>query len=112
MINIQKKDRDIVIYFLQVESELKKQLEERIPKRYGEVGVKNAMDAIQKEFECCGVNNISDWRKPVSKDLPKIPKSCCKPSVTNCQEVRFTDSVTLNNYFQKVSLKYGKFRCC
>lgn len=67
------------------------------------------MDAIQKEFECCGVNNISDWKKPVpnERDL-KIPKSCCKPSVTSCKEVPFAESVTLSNYFEKVSLKYGK----
>lgn len=67
------------------------------------------MDAIQKEFECCGVNNISDWKKPVSNEPePKIPQSCCKPSVTNCKEVPFPESGTLSNYFEKVSLKYGK----
>ena len=99
-----KKYLDIVIHFLQVESELKKQLDDRIPERYGEVGIRNAMDAIQKEFKCCGVNNISDWR---SGSPPKIPKSCCKPAVTSCDEVNFDGSETLSNYFQKVSLKYA-----
>ena len=98
----QKKDHDIVIHFLQVETELKQQLDARIPERYSEIGVKKAMDAIQKEFECCGVNNISDWKE--GRD-PKIPQSCCRPSVTNCTESNFDGSETLSNYFQKVSLK-------
>lgn len=85
-----------------VESELKKQLDDRIPERYGEVGIRNAMDAIQKEFKCCGVNNISDWR---SGSPPKIPKSCCKPAVTSCDEVNFDGSETLSNYFQKGCFK-------
>lgn len=66
----------------EVEDELLKQVTERIPGRYyKEDGVMKAMNAIQKEFKCCGVHSISDWRI-VAKDnsgasMSKIDASCC-----------------------------------
>ena len=50
------------------------------------------MDAIQKEFECCGVTSIDDWNKSARKQ--DVPKSCCKPSEATCEKRTYVDAST------------------
>lgn len=98
--NKNRLEHDFVFHFFQLEGELKEQLEKRIPERYNEVGIQKAMDAIQENFECCGVNNISDWAGT------RIPKSCCRPNATSCIAATFNSTIYRSEYFQGVSLKY------
>ncbi|XP_011253838.2 CD63 antigen [Camponotus floridanus] len=37
-------------------------------------------DNLQRDFDCCGTNNASDWLK-LDKPLPGIPMSCCYATV-------------------------------
>lgn len=74
----------------EIKDELRKQLEERIPDLYyTETGIWNAMNAIQKEFACCGVNGITDWGKDGAAKK-EIHETCCKLSVTGCQTRAYT----------------------
>uniref|UniRef100_A0A8C6TEL5 Tetraspanin n=1 Tax=Neogobius melanostomus TaxID=47308 RepID=A0A8C6TEL5_9GOBI len=50
--------------------------------------LENAIDFIQKKFQCCGVDNYKDWSKNVyfecsdtnpSLEACGVPFSCCKP---------------------------------
>lgn len=42
---------------------------------------KVAIDKIQQEFSCCGVNSTSDWNG-------QIPPSCCAGNVTTCPQAK------------------------
>lgn len=99
--------------FFQIEDELQDQLDARIPKRYyEETGVQKAMDAIQKEFECCGVTNLGDWNKPAKKK--EVPKSCCKPQTTTatttpaCVERNYSEAsgTFKSQYYTNVGVEY------
>jgi len=85
----------------QVEDEVKHVLTDAMKnyKQDGHEGVTETWDKLQKEFECCGVNNASDWTDPKMGNQPTIVESCCKTPGTNCsttnpQEV-FTDSCSI-----------------
>jgi len=42
-------------------------------------------DNIQKEFECCGVNNFTDWEgTPAFNETNDVPDSCCKNITLGC----------------------------
>lgn len=96
--------------FFQIEDELQNQLDARIPKRYyEETGVQKAMDAIQKEFKCCGVTNLGDWNKEAKK---QVPKSCCKPqttpTTTACDERSYIEASGRfkSQYYTNVGVEY------
>ena len=38
-------------------------------------GVTTTWDLVQRELQCCGVNNATEWK---STDYNKTPDSCCK----------------------------------
>ena len=43
---------------------------------YGDYsGVTDTWNLVQRELECCGVNNATDWK---STDYNKTPDSCCQ----------------------------------
>ena len=99
----------------QIEDELQQQLDACIPKRYyEETGVQKAMDAIQKEFECCGVTNLTDWGKQAKKQ--EVPKSCCKPptatTITACVERKYIEASTRfsRQYYEKVGAEHFTLR--
>jgi CD63 antigen len=48
-------------------------------------GVTLTWDNIQKEFECCGVNNFTDWEgTPAFNETNDVPDSCCKNITLGC----------------------------
>jgi CD63 antigen len=46
-------------------------------------GVTTTWDLVQRELECCGVNNATDWK---STDYNKTPDSCCQTDSIGCGE--------------------------
>ena len=40
-------------------------------------GVNTTWDLVQRELECCGVNNATQWK---ATNFGKTPDSCCKVS--------------------------------
>jgi len=63
----------------QIEDEVKHVLEDAMKnyKQPGHDGVTSTWDKLQEEFQCCGVNNASDWKDPKMGNTT-IPPSCCK----------------------------------
>ncbi|XP_038577996.1 CD63 antigen [Micropterus salmoides] len=53
---------------------------------------KKAVDELQQEWKCCGVNSSSDWRdfKP---DGNSVPESCCVNVTANCGNGAMTNPV-------------------
>ncbi|MEE6471398.1 hypothetical protein FKM82_009260 [Ascaphus truei] len=50
--------------------------------------VKDAVDALQKDFHCCGAINSSDWTKyPPFNGTNIVPDSCCKNISTDCGRI-------------------------
>lgn len=89
----------------EVKDELRKQLEERIPSRfYKEDGIFSAMNSIQRHFDCCGVNNITDWKKPSQNrdgnPVAEVQSSCCIDDRSNagyssaCGTLPYTNAVS------------------
>lgn len=63
-----------------IEDEVKHVLTDAM-KNYGEDGHEGVTDTwkkLQEEFECCGVNNYSDWTTVAKLNRTDLPKSCCK----------------------------------
>jgi len=54
-------------------------------KRGEHEGVTLTWDKIQKEFECCGVNNFTDWEgTPAFNETNDVPDFCCKTIKLHC----------------------------
>ncbi|KAF4096520.1 CD63 antigen [Onychostoma macrolepis] len=51
---------------------------------YNETDNREAIDAIQQQYKCCGGNSSDDWLK--SKFIPtnSVPDTCCKNNTKNC----------------------------
>jgi len=48
-------------------------------------GVTLPWDNIQKEYECCGVNNFTDWEgTPAFNETNDVPDFCCKTITLGC----------------------------
>ncbi|CAO1334763.1 unnamed protein product [Diamesa tonsa] len=45
----------------------------------GDIKSKEAINTIQRGFECCGLNSPSDWTTP-----PGLPQSCCPEVIETC----------------------------
>ncbi|KPP66561.1 CD63 antigen-like [Scleropages formosus] len=53
--------------------------------------IREAMDDMQKELKCCGINSTSDWRD-FGTDQKSVPDSCCKNVSTDCGKGSMHDS--------------------
>jgi len=54
-------------------------------KREEHEGVTLTWDNIQREFECCGVNNFTDWEEtPAFNETNDVPDFCCKKITLDC----------------------------
>ncbi|XP_060119038.1 CD63 antigen-like [Heteronotia binoei] len=47
--------------------------------------ITKAVDELQRQFQCCGAANYTDWlNTPFGSLSPSIPTSCCKLNVKSC----------------------------
>ncbi|KAI1891095.1 hypothetical protein AGOR_G00160400 [Albula goreensis] len=53
--------------------------------------MRKAMDNIQKELKCCGVNNSADWGN-FRPDGTSVPDSCCINQTAGCGNAAMHDS--------------------
>ena len=74
------------VYYNSIHDELSNDLISNMNKKYNQTGQASftkAVDEMQQEFQCCGVNMYSDWSNSTfieqhSKEGLKTPLSCCK----------------------------------
>lgn len=53
-------------------------------KKYNDSVLREAIDNLQKEYSCCGVNNYTDWFSiPPFKANNSVPSSCCWANATS-----------------------------
>ena len=80
---------------------LKQELLDGIEKRYllnDSNGMKATWDQIQTRFDCCGVNNYTDWYKISAwPEEEWVPDSCCIPFVNKTFIDDIIDSENDNN---------------
>lgn len=53
-------------------------------KKPGHEGVTDAMDIVQKDFKCCGVEKYSDWKQHPFGQSGDVPDMCCKVTEDGC----------------------------
>ncbi|KAJ6665475.1 hypothetical protein lerEdw1_003316 [Lerista edwardsae] len=50
-----------------------------------ELQITKGVDGIQRQFQCCGAENYTDWLNTTFGSLSSsVPTSCCKVSVESC----------------------------
>ncbi|XP_040008902.1 CD63 antigen [Xiphias gladius] len=56
---------------------------------------KDAVDKLQMDLKCCGVNSSSDW-KNFRRDGDSVPDSCCVKVTPNCGIGSMTDAAKVH----------------
>lgn len=60
---------------------------------YSQPDYKNAVDNAQKDLQCCGVDNYTDWWTLQTYDVDTVPASCCS-NLTWCNDhIKSDDNV-------------------
>lgn len=76
------------VYQEQIDQDLNDHLFESFIQGYGgDKEVTQSVDAIQRQFACCGSDSFADWRKSNwSGEHPgfRVPDSCCKTESPGC----------------------------
>lgn len=75
-----------VIYRGKIGPDLTKGMSGVFQKYDGHNAESRAVDYLQKELQCCGVDNLTDWKKTewFKQGNGTVPVSCCKLSFSNC----------------------------
>jgi CD63 antigen len=70
-------------------------------KNYGESGhngVTETWNIMQSDFQCCGVNNSTDWATtPKFQDTDDVPDTCCKVFKDGCGKGKATSKEDINS---------------
>ncbi len=61
-------------------------------------GVTDTWDLVQNEYECCGVNNYTDWQGTDFSEEGNIPDSCCRKESEGCGKDYFNEGDTKDIY--------------
>lgn len=79
------------VYHESIHDELKGELTGNLNKNYnvtGQEALTKAVDMMQQDFKCCGVESYADWQESrfyIENDLKlKTPESCCKTVTPGC----------------------------
>ncbi|KAL1007006.1 hypothetical protein UPYG_G00080610 [Umbra pygmaea] len=86
------------IYYQQLNEELQQNLKRTMVEKYQQPGhedITKAVDKLQQEFKCCGINQSSDWDanqfihpkeadNSVVQAKKVVPDSCCKTQTKHC----------------------------
>ncbi|KAM3610353.1 uncharacterized protein V6R79_002925 [Siganus canaliculatus] len=96
----------LLVYEREIASLVKKDLNKGLEKAKGHAGnsseVMSEWDVLQKNLDCCGVTNVTDWGD-------NVPDSCCASScgTTNPQYRKNGCLTTLKNLFEENFLTTG-----
>lgn len=73
------------LYSRRIKGSLEQSMSLTFSKYDGSSAESHAVDALQTQFQCCGVKNYTDWSNTTwySKQNQTVPESCCK-NVTSC----------------------------
>lgn len=71
------------VYHGEVETQVKKLMGETQNKYQAGKDEGKVWDTVQKEFECCGVSNYTEWYNVLNKT--EVPQSCCRKNETSCK---------------------------
>ncbi|XP_060092166.1 tetraspanin-36-like [Heteronotia binoei] len=75
------------IYRAKVDSDFREPLKNVFQQYDGKNSESHAIDYLQKELQCCGINNYTDWVSTHwynTTSNHSVPMSCCKPEFHNC----------------------------
>ncbi|XP_072242996.1 leukocyte surface antigen CD53-like [Leuresthes tenuis] len=94
----------LLLYETQISDKIKKDLDEGMKKAKDNRGNSTSLgdwDTIQETFQCCGINNASDWGNTV-------PRSCCQKECDRSNPPYKTGCLTkLNEWFEENFLTTG-----
>ncbi|XP_013911788.1 PREDICTED: uncharacterized protein LOC106540994 [Thamnophis sirtalis] len=80
----------------------------RILNKYdNKVQITKGVDTLQAEFQCCGVENYTDWQNTTFGLLSSsVPKSCCKVPMESCVTDLNQNIVGINQEVTGIMLCY------
>ncbi|XP_066467969.1 tetraspanin-6-like [Tiliqua scincoides] len=68
--------------------------------------IMKGVDGIQRQFQCCGAKNYTDWLNTTFGSLSSsVPMSCCKVPVENCDIDLSRDTADINQQGCVLKLK-------
>nr|CAB3229076.1 CD151 antigen-like [Phallusia mammillata] len=81
------------VYYESLHDELSEGLRSNLNKNYNQTdkeALSDAVDMMQQDFQCCGVESYLDWQDSTfvkqNKDGLKTPESCCKSVTPLCSK--------------------------
>ncbi|KAJ8381017.1 hypothetical protein SKAU_G00017950 [Synaphobranchus kaupii] len=74
------------IYRSKIKGDLEKTMTDVFQKYNGQSAETRAVEYLQKELKCCGVQNYTDWTRTTwySTHNNMVPTSCCRANSTDC----------------------------
>ncbi|KAJ8401605.1 hypothetical protein AAFF_G00379220 [Aldrovandia affinis] len=74
------------IYRSRIKGDLEKTMSDVFQKYDGQSSETRAVDYLQKQLQCCGVQNYTDWTRTTwfSSHNNTVPSSCCRTNHTAC----------------------------
>ncbi|XP_006012998.1 tetraspanin 36 [Latimeria chalumnae] len=77
-----------VLYRDRVRTDVEKSINHVFQQYDGKNAESRAVDYLQKQLHCCGIQNYTDWMNTQwfknSTENDSVPVSCCKHGLTNC----------------------------
>ncbi|XP_053140172.1 tetraspanin-6-like [Hemicordylus capensis] len=71
-----------------------------------ELQISKGVDSLQRQFQCCGATNYTDWLNTTFGSLSSsVPTSCCKVSVESCVTDLDKDAMDINQQGCVLKLK-------
>ncbi|MGH0139666.1 UNVERIFIED_CONTAM: hypothetical protein FKN15_030306 [Acipenser sinensis] len=76
-----------IVYKGRIKSDVERSMNDVFQKYDGSNAESRAVDYLQQQVQCCGVNSYIDWNTTQwynSTGNHSVPESCCKQGFTNC----------------------------
>ena len=78
---------------------IEKQLKQDIKLYDSSSHYKDAIDLLQKDFKCCGLESYQDWKITM---LNNVPDTCCKKIVKKCGQNFTKNAIYVKGCFEEL----------
>ncbi|PAA68037.1 hypothetical protein BOX15_Mlig028043g2 [Macrostomum lignano] len=100
-----------IVYHGQVRSAIDTELNKELQSYHNDSLLKSEVDFIQSTYQCCGVNNFTDWLEtPWSRQHNlTVPDSCCRDHRCNDTDPTVDSQVFHSGCLSKLNYDFSRF---